>query len=480
MWVFSKNTIAGDLGVTPIIQCLASMLITSTLVHSDLHHSAIKPLPYVYPHVEHLPDPRTILSPSFRRQQRENPTPPPALRSSSSDTTVVDEKKQAQAVGKRGIAYWYWMLIRFIFEGTERNMLLARPGLGSWFGRFVWTAAQGAGIGIIFGFPIWCLAVLILGPIYGNGNMGNKWAPQVIKLVYGAIVGWVTNPVIAVLALGSQADHHLIMVENEGDEEVAIEGEGAGDNIQTTVPRTTQDEEDGHGDTLVPLGTPQRPHPSPRTQRTTIPSPLTRTAPLGTPLSQRVRSYSNVSSTSSRPPLTANVSGLSPLPPTHIPLSTPAPLETPERLERPTYGRERGMTISSVSSGYSYALGGTGGRAKRARSTTSASASALGIGLGNTGDRAPIPITNVTISDADTSHNVDEPAAGAESTAKAETETRPRAGSWDVFGRRTTAPAGVPALSPPSTDTAAGASPRSPHSLPALGEVRESRELDRA
>lgn len=451
------------------------MLITSTLVHSDLHHSAIKPLPYVYPHVEHLPDPRSILSPSFRRQQRENPTPtpPPALRSSSSDTTVVDEKKQTHAVEKRGIAYWYWMLIRFIFEGTERNMLLARPGLGSWFGRFLWTAAQGAGIGIIFGFPIWCLAVLILGPIYGNGNMGNKWAPQVIKLVYGAIVGWVTNPVIAVLALGSQADHHLIVVENEGDEEGAIEGAEHGAEDQTTGPLTVPEEEDGHGDTLVPPGTPQRPHPSPRSQRTTIPSPLTRTVPLGTPLSQRVRSYSNVSSTSSRPPLTANVSGLSPLPPPHVPLSTPTPLGTPER---PTYGRERGMTVSSVSSGYSYALGGTGGRAKRARSTTSASASGLGIGIGITGDKAPVPIPDVTVSNADTSNNVGGPVSDAESTL-----TRPRAGSWDVFGRRTTAPAGVPTLSSRLKDDGAeaGASPRSPHALPALGEVRESKELDR-
>jgi hypothetical protein len=465
MWVFSKNTIAGDLGVTPIVQCLASMLITSTLVHSDLHHSAVKPLPYVYPHVEHLPDPRTILSPSFRRQQRENPspTPPPVLRSSSSDSIVIDEKKRSQETNLRGIRYWYWMLIRFIFEGTERNMLLARPGFGNWWGRFIWTAAQGAGVGIVFGFPIWCLAVLILGPIYGNGNMGNKWAPQVIKLVYGAIVGWVTNPVIAVLALGSQADHHLILVEKEGDEEGTIEG---GEQIvgdQTAIPPTIQEEGEA-GYTLGPPGTPRRVPPSPRS--TIIPSPLARNVPLGTPLSQRVRSYSNVSSSSHRPPLTANVSGLSPLPAPHIPLSTP--IETLATPERPVYGRERGMTVSSVSSGYSYALGGTGGRAKRSRSTTSASATGLGLGLGSGNkDRPPIP--NVMVSNADPT--VGESEAGQEST------TRPRAGSWDVFGRRTTAPAGVPTLS--TRPAEGGASPRTPHTLAALGEVRESRELDR-
>ena len=462
MWVFSKNTIAGDLGVTPIIQCLASMLITSTLVHSDLHHSAVKPLPYVYPHVDHLPDPRTILSPSFRRQQRENP-PPPVLRSSSSDTTVTDEKKRSPKQDKRGLGYWYWMLVRFIFEGTERNMLLAKPGVGNWFGRFVWTAAQGAGIGIIFGFPIWCLAVLILGPIYGNGNMGNKWAPQVIKLVYGAIVGWVTNPVIAVLALGSQADHHLIMVER--NEEEAVEGEGteagAVERDQMAVPPTIQEE--GDGDSLVPPSTPRR--------APTLSSPLARTVPLGTPLSQRVRSYSNVSSSSAtarnRPPLTANVSGLSPLPPPSIPLASPLePFGTPD-LARPTYGRERGMTVSSTGSGYSYALGGTGGRAKRTRSNTSASASALGIGQGMSGDRHPIP--GVTLSPADQSQ--------AELSPDVNSTTRPRAGSWDVFGRRTSAPAGTLTLSTRSTE--GGLTARSPGTLAALGEVRESRELDR-
>ncbi|KAL7424024.1 hypothetical protein Q5752_001609 [Cryptotrichosporon argae] len=202
MWVFKDNTIAGDLGVTPIIQCLASMLITSTLVHTDLHHHAIQPLPFVYPHVEHLPDPRTL--------------------SRSRSSVASDMEKGEAQVPRRGIAYYYWMLVRFIFEGTEKNMMLARVGVANWFGRLLWTAAQGAAIGVIFGFPIWCLAIVILGPIYGNTNMGGKWAPQVIKLVYGAIVGWVTNPVIATLALGSQAEHHLVLVEEASAENVDV------------------------------------------------------------------------------------------------------------------------------------------------------------------------------------------------------------------------------------------------------------------
>ncbi len=51
--------------------------------------------------------------------------------------------------------------------------------------------------------------------------MGNKWAPQVIKLVYAFILGILTNPIIAILALGSQAEHHLLAVESTDPEKQA-------------------------------------------------------------------------------------------------------------------------------------------------------------------------------------------------------------------------------------------------------------------
>lgn len=399
MWVFSKNTIAGDLGVTPIIQCLASMLITSTLVHSDLHASTIKPLPFVYPHVAHLPDPRLLLSKSFRQEQQ---------------SKSIDEKDVVE-VQSKGVKYYYWMLVRFIFEGTERNMLLAKPGFGNWWGRFIWTAAQGALIGIIFGFPIWCLAIVILGPIYGNGNLGNKWAPQVIKLVYGAIVGWVTNPVIAILALGSQADHHLVVVEEDKDEEGRT-GDGT---------PSTQDSPglslSNHDTPLVVPSTPNRP-----------------------------RAISNLSSTSrsGRPPMTTNVSRLSPLPPT-----TNLPPDSPNVSSRPMY-RDRGLTVSSIGSNYSYALGGSGGRAQRTRSASTLRASAPASAMLESGIGSGVPEVMISrpSQDLDTSLQA---AEGGDSLG--------------VFG-------GVTAPMPPSPARPSGRA-RSASTLAALGEVVEpSRE----
>ena len=419
MWVFSKNTIAGDLGVTPIIQCLASMLITSTLVHTDLHHHAIAPLPFVYPHVEHLPDPRSLFH---------KPTG-----SIASEPEKADEDVKAT---KRGLRYYFWMLVRFIFEGTEKNMMAARIPVTHWFGRLAWTAAQGAAIGIVFGFPLWCLAVLILGPIYGNDNMGNKWAPQAIKCVYGAILGWITNPVIATLALGSQAPCHLVVVEHdqeEGGVEHPVEG----------VPTIHEDQEFIASPTIGRRSMlAVSPALSPSRHMSSLPLP-------GTPsLSGRSRAGSNASRMS-KPPLTTNASLLPPLPsPGDEPSALPAS-PTPDRSGRPRGNsytipqRPRGATVSSYSSNrsYSYALGGTGGRAQRPRAASRASAA------GTTTAATGIPSLVLPVSEVaqrSTSPTVNNLTVPGRSPREAPTA------AWDVFGRNDTPP-GLSMSSPPST-----------------------------
>jgi hypothetical protein len=158
------------------------MIITSTLVHTDLHHSMIKPLPYVWPHVQHLPDPRGFFH-SLRPKSsgpidpERQPKEGSAGSSSSSQMTNVNS-----TIPPKTFRFYFWMLIRFIFEGTEQNMLLDLPPghrMRTFFKRLGWTAVQGLGLGLVVGFPLWCLAIVILGPIYGKGNMGNVWAPQV-------------------------------------------------------------------------------------------------------------------------------------------------------------------------------------------------------------------------------------------------------------------------------------------------------------
>lgn len=299
MWVLAKNTIAGDLGVTPIIQCLASMLITSTLVHTDLHHHAVAPLPYVWPHVEHLPDPRILLDKIFRRKD-------------IAPEKTEDEKGNmnypssgSEIGGHKGWLYYPNMLVRFTFEGTEANILFSPFKAKLFIFKAFLTAAQGALLGIFFGLPLWCLFIVVLGPIYKNDNMaetGWKWAPMVIKCVYGAVLGWVTNPIIAGLALGSQAERHLLVIEH--DEESVAQNASQIVDIDG-VPTILEEDE------LTPPQFPPSPHASlshsPRLSP--YPSPVSASRVLPTQNVNRPRTRSRAS-TLSRPPLTANCSDL--------------------------------------------------------------------------------------------------------------------------------------------------------------------------
>jgi hypothetical protein len=139
------------------------MLISSTLVHSDLHHSAIRPLPFVYPHVLHLPDPQTL----FKKSSAADKSPSP----NSEDASPHTEKHVVSAPAKKGLGYYWRMLLRFAFEGTEHNIVLEACGFKQWIGRVAWTLVQGLVIGVLFGFPLWCLAIVILGPIYKVGGV---------------------------------------------------------------------------------------------------------------------------------------------------------------------------------------------------------------------------------------------------------------------------------------------------------------------
>ena len=139
------------------------MIITSTLVHTDLHHSMIKPLAFVWPHVEHLPNPHHLF------KKRASPRADVEHKSSDLETSSLEPRST--------IGYYWTMLMRFIFEGTENNMLFDR-GTKGFPKRLAWTALQGVGLGIVVGFPVWCLFIVILGPIYRMDNMGNRWDPQ--------------------------------------------------------------------------------------------------------------------------------------------------------------------------------------------------------------------------------------------------------------------------------------------------------------
>lgn len=198
-------------------------------------------------------------------------------------------------------------------------------------------------------------------------------------------MGLITNPVIALLALGSQAEHHLVYVDETGDTEAQAETGAVNEGEQPGVLRVISED----GDPASVRGTRERGLSSPRPPPQTtfrIRSASTTSNPAFD--SRRDRgSVRRMSSTS----LTANVSTLRPLPslPTShfegpgspgsrltpsgfilAPLGSPiaGPYGSPPQRSKTATSetpvrRPRAMTASSGTG--SFYLGGTGGRAQR-------------------------------------------------------------------------------------------------------------------
>ncbi|KAK8869667.1 hypothetical protein IAR55_000235 [Kwoniella newhampshirensis] len=494
IWVLSKNTISGALGVTALVQCLISMLITSSLVHTDIHHKVIPPLPYVWPHVEHLPDPAGSklfallgvkpnnysgqISPSDSREkidpERSSGIPSPTDSNSPSPLPSSEQNERSHSIAM-WLLHQIRLILRFTFEGTEANIFLHHPfSFRTLLHRMFLTSLQGLLIGAVFGLPLWIIFMIVIGPIYGHDNLNEKhwrWAPMVINGAFGAILGWITNPIFAALAMGSQAEHCLVIVPAE-DEENVLESAGAaaeatGDDAGV---HTIVEEEDENGEEVL---SPPLPHHSPSASiRSPRPIPLP-ASPLATP--HRPRGRSRASSTFSnrtKPPLTANYSDLPLAPPSpsyfgggllSTPRSAPSEQQPQNHLavsppgvgvgrERggsipgppaPVFGsvprlRNRGMTISTFVSttqsnpasngpeaSWSYALGGTGGRAQRrlrAMTTTTTTSGPKVEGQGR-----------ALWSNNDGGKTVLGAPIGGPPTGAGASTTRPAV--WDVFGR---------------------------------------------
>jgi len=201
----------------------------------------------------------------------------------------------------------------------------------------------------------------------------------------------------------------------EHDEEAEAETQAQYPGFQTIL-------EDEELQTSAPLGTPfslRRP--------SHVPSSPSQSMRLGNPTSPvRSRAGSTGSRSSGRPPLTTDVSFLTPLSPGSLHVSIRSRSGTGITISPPLVSSSGGATTSPADSerSYSYALGGTGGRAKRTRSTRSGSTGGIPtLGLPETSGAA---------------RREDERRRSQQLQAKGEGAKTP---AWDVFGGRESAPA---------------------------------------
>lgn len=193
LWSWFPVPLAGDMGVTVIIQQIISHLLTSALVHHDLTNGPIGPLRRPWPPLLHLPS---------------TPCPTGSWLGVKISSEVNPEKPlyMGKAEGKSKFVQGFWWFIRSFLTGSERNDLFAK-GI-TWrqrLERILWTAIQGFVLCLLT-FPwYWPISIAIVAPLYGGRNLSGTYIPAIIKLLYGAILSLLTNPVMALLAMGAES-----------------------------------------------------------------------------------------------------------------------------------------------------------------------------------------------------------------------------------------------------------------------------------
>lgn len=193
LWTFDRQTVAGDMGVTVLIQQTVSFIITSTLVHHDLYAGPIGPLRRPWPPLLHLPSTPSPQGHAFGIRMPED----------------VEREgrpcRMGRSEGKSKLNGWWWWFVRAVLTGSERNDLIA-AGI-SWrqrLERLVWTAAQGFLLSVLTFWWYWPIAIAIVAPIYDGKELAHTWVPEIIKLLFGGVMSLLTNPVMALMAMGAE------------------------------------------------------------------------------------------------------------------------------------------------------------------------------------------------------------------------------------------------------------------------------------
>lgn len=156
------NTLAGDAAVTIIIQCILTWFVEKGLVTYDLSRRSVQPIGF-------------IPEPSASWQRKLFFLPPLGLPAASNEA--------APRVS----------ILASLFQQALRGFLLAIVGFF-----LLWPA----GVGILTAFGT---------RSGGDYAYGDRWTPQVFKLVLGGLLGLLTTPLMAMFWLvkaGWESDGH--------------------------------------------------------------------------------------------------------------------------------------------------------------------------------------------------------------------------------------------------------------------------------
>ncbi|GAA6010670.1 hypothetical protein JCM10207_007796 [Rhodosporidiobolus poonsookiae] len=178
MWPIAHNTIAGDCAVTTFIQGILTFVIASGMVHVDMRHGGIDAFPYPWPDTR------------FAVVTGKDPD-----EATSTRQRLWRTFHSRHGLG-RGLHFFSGSHVNDVFD-----LSLSWRELGV---RLFWSAWKGSVLSALYFLVFWPITIAIIAPIWGGRNMAHTWVPQIIKLLYGALLGLFMNPLCALIALGSE------------------------------------------------------------------------------------------------------------------------------------------------------------------------------------------------------------------------------------------------------------------------------------
>ncbi|GAA97983.1 uncharacterized protein L969DRAFT_69919 [Mixia osmundae IAM 14324] len=193
IWNLSHSTVAGDVGVTVIIQTVLSFVISSGMVHVDLRKGTIDPFVAAWP----CPD-----FGAYKVEAPDKPTMQPG--------GFARWLHNRHGLG-RGLHF---------FSGSDYNDVFdLSVSPKETLQRLFLSVFKGLVLSAIYFSFMWPITIAIIAPLYGGTGINMRrqypWAAPIIKLIFGFTLGLLQNPVICCIAMGSEDSIRLHLREEQ-------------------------------------------------------------------------------------------------------------------------------------------------------------------------------------------------------------------------------------------------------------------------
>ncbi|GAA5881363.1 hypothetical protein JCM1840_004865 [Sporobolomyces johnsonii] len=206
IWEIKHNTLAGDVGLTTLIQVRASAVLRFShllKLTQDPPFSSVQCIQGVLTFVI-----GAALVNCDMRKRKVNAFPYPWP-----DTQfAVIEGADPEAASTRRGKLWRTFHQRHglgrglhFFSGAHvHDVFNCNLTWKQFFVRLFWSALKGFILACIYWIVYWPCCIAVIAGAWDGHNLAPTWIPEIVKLIYGFLLGLGMTPLVAMLALGSE------------------------------------------------------------------------------------------------------------------------------------------------------------------------------------------------------------------------------------------------------------------------------------